>query len=126
MKMKCLLAAIALFSVMFTTACTHDETMGDYDSADVGKLKKVVPGVIVSMRSVRLHNKAMETSKAVDSENDASLGRSHGIEYVVKLNSGSIISMVQAESIKLKVKQHVLVIYGRTTRIVPDNGSEHY
>ncbi|MGQ3890964.1 hypothetical protein [Legionella sp. CNM-4043-24] len=106
------------------TGCSKDMSPGDYDSEEVGKIKKVVPGVIVSMRPVRLHNKAAES--AVISDTDTGTGRSHGFEYVIKLNSGSIISVVQAENIKLKNKQHILVIYGRNTRVVPDNGSENY
>ena len=47
-------------------------------------------------------------------------------EYVIKLNSGHIISVVQAENIKLKNKQRILVIYGANTRVVADHGSEDY
>ncbi len=101
---------------------------GDYDSAEVGKIKKVVPGTIISMRAVRLHTRnspVTPNSLEAESDNNA-VNRSHGFEYVIRLNSGSIISVVQAEDINLKVKQRILVIYGRNTRVVPDNGSDDY
>jgi outer membrane lipoprotein SlyB len=100
---------------------------GDYDSSEVGKIKKVVPGVIISMRPVRLHTPGALTANNLEAESEnRALNRSHGFEYVIRLNSGSIISVVQAENINLKVKQHILVISGRNTRVVPDNGSDDY
>jgi hypothetical protein len=50
--------------------------------------------------------------------------RSHGYEYVIKLNSGAIVSVVQTEEVPLKTKQKVLLIGGDTTRVVPDDGSD--
>jgi outer membrane lipoprotein SlyB len=130
MKVYKLLASL-IFSVLLIAGC-KEVAPGDYDSAEVGKIKKVVPGVIISMRPVRLHNKNAEIgittpagSHSVDTS-DSSVNRSHGFEYVIKLNSGGIISVVQAENIKLKTRQHILVIYGRNTRVVPDNGSEDF
>ena len=109
--------------------CSKSLPPGDYDAAEVGKVKKVIPGTIVSLREVRLHNKNTESmSSTIQTETnyaDNSLNRSHGFEYVIRLNSGSIISVVQAESVKLKPKQHVLVIYGENTRVVADNGGDY-
>lgn len=122
---------IAMLAALAVAGC-KEVPPGDYDSAEVGKIKKVVPGVIISMRPVRLHNKNAElglTTRGGASAtvaDDASSGRSHGYEYVIKLNSGGIISVVQAETIRLKTKQHILVIYGRNTRVVADNGSDDY
>lgn len=135
MKRNRLVCFLALMACLILTGCNKELPPGDYDSAEVGKIKKVVPGVIISMRPVRLHNKNAEigiTSPARShtsaelSGNDSMVNRSHGYEYVIKLNSGGIISVVQAENIKLKTKQHVLVIYGRNTRVVADNGSDDY
>lgn len=111
------------------SGCAKDLPPGDYDASEVGKIKKVSPGVILSLRPVRLHNPGAEPtalggSGAEPSEYSAAQLRSHGVEYVVKLNSGSIISVVQADNIQLKAKQRVLVIYGHNTRIVPDHGSD--
>ena len=99
--------------------CSKNLPPADYDASEVGKIKRVVPGVIVSMRPVRLHSKAVDTA-----ESESSVNRSHGFEYVIKLNSGNIISVVQSENIKLKTRQHILVIYGANTRVVADNGSD--
>lgn len=109
--------------------CAKAVQPGDYDSAEVGKIKKVVPGVIISKRPVNIHNKTAETVSAnvaapATEEANNTLGRSHGFEYVIRLNSGSIISVVQTEDLELKSKQHILVIYGDNTRVVADDGSE--
>jgi len=124
MMMKKLGLSLVVALSIAASGCNKDLSPGDYDSAEVGKIKKVVPGVIVSMRPVRLHSKNPEST--VPSDADSGVARSHGFEYVIKLNSGSIISVVQAENIKMKNKQHILVIYGNNTRVVPDNGSEDY
>lgn len=134
MRINTLLLAIFLSIMTLIAGCSKDIPPGDYDSSEVGKIKKVVPGVIISMRPVRLHNKEAEigitpgsrTALPASSYSDPTMNRSHGFEYVIKLNSGSIISVVQADTVKLKVKQHILVIYGRNTRVVPDHGSDDY
>jgi len=116
--------------MLLMSACHKDLPPGDYDASEVGKIKKVSPGVVLSLRPVRLHNPGAEPGvlgggdAAQPSEYNVAQSRSHGVEYVVKLNSGSIISVVQAENIQLKAKQRVLVIYGHNTRIVPDHGSD--
>ena len=130
MKCKTMLSAmIGLMCCLLLTNCHRDLVPGDYDAAEVGKIKKVVPGTIISIRPVRLHSKTNDsTSLKVTTGGyaDNSMNRTHGYEYVVRLNSGNIISVVQAEKIKFKNKQHILVIYGRNTRIVPYRGSEDY
>lgn len=42
-------------------------------------------------------------------------------EYIIKLSNGSTISIAQVQELEFEVGQHVLVIYGAKTRIVPDN-----
>lgn len=44
-----------------------------------------------------------------------------GYEYIIQLNNNSTISVTQQQDLQLALNQHVLVIYGPTTRIVPDN-----
>lgn len=97
---------------------------GEYDTNEVGKVKKVIPGVIISKRPVRLHGSTVDMSSKSNAFADSGLNQSRGIEYVIKLNSGGIISVVQTEDLKLKNKQKILVIYGKNTRVVADNGSE--
>ncbi len=109
---------------MFLSNCSK-EVPGDYDTSEVGKIKKVSPGIILSVRPVRLHStevKKDDNAAFVDN----SLLRSHGYEYVIRLNNGRIISVVQSEAVTLKAKQHILVIYGKNTRIVLDNGSDDF
>lgn len=128
MKYKAILCTmVGLVCCLLLTNCHRDLVPADYDAAEVGKIKKVVPGTIISIRPVRLHSKANDSLKVTTGGyTDNSLNRTHGYEYVVRLNSGNIISVVQAEKIKFKNKQPILVIYGKNTRIVPDRGSEDY
>ncbi len=137
MKYKNSFTCLAVSLCLLFAGCTKDTPPGDYDSAEVGKIKKVVPGVIISKRPVRIHNPAAEsTSTVVDNgttpaatantTTDATMGRSHGYEYVIRLNSGAIISLVQTEDLQLKTRQHILVIYGNNTRVVADDGSDDY
>lgn len=44
-----------------------------------------------------------------------------GVEYIIKLDNGSTLSSAQANGLNLYVGQRVNVIYGKTTRIVPDD-----
>lgn len=98
---------------------------GDYQTADVGKVNKVVPGVILSERIVNVYNKSLvQRDEVASSETNADITRKTGHEYVIRLESGSIISVVQTEDLHLEPKQHILVIYGSSTRIVPDDGSD--
>ncbi len=135
-KFKTIFKCLAISLCIGLTGCSKNITPGDYDSAEVGKIKKVVPGVIISKRPVRIHNPTAEsTSSTIDNSNpaaanaasgDAGMNRTHGYEYVIRLNSGAIISLVQTEDLNLKTKQHILVIYGNNTRVVADDGSDDY
>jgi outer membrane lipoprotein SlyB len=134
MMHKKLLACLAAIFCLFLSGCSKDIAPGEYDSTEVGKVKKVVPGVVLSRRPVNVHAKTAENlampidgsaaAPAPAAETDNSLMRSRGFEYVIRLNSGTIISIVQTEDVRLKPKQHVLVIYGNNTRVVPDEGND--
>ena len=110
------------------TGCTQTITPGHYDATEIGKVNKVVPGTILSKRPVRFHTQdtGLPSAEGGAPAGDAQthLPRSNGFEYVIRLNTGAIISVVQAEDLHLAVKQPVLVIYGTTTRVVADEGSE--
>lgn len=110
---------LLLFFGFILSSCNKTLPPGEYDSSEVGKVKKVIPGTIISKRAVNLHS-----NKNNLGEND--YNQSHGMEYVIKLNSGSIVSVVQAEDLKLKNKQKILVIYGKHTRVVPNKGSDQF
>ena len=115
---------LVLLSFSLLSGCAKDLQPGSYDVAEVGKVKKVVPGVIISKRPINIYTKNNETNFAAVEGNpvDTGVKRQRGFEYVVKLNSGDIVSIAQDEDLKLKVKQHILVIYGSNTRLVADEG----
>jgi len=57
----------------------------------------------------------------VGHELDKAINRHTGYEYIIKLDDGKTISIAQEKSIQLAIGQKVLIIYGATTRIVPDD-----
>lgn len=121
---------LVLLFGLFLTGCNKDLPPGEYDANEIGKIKKVIPGTIISKRPVNLHKQNADgLSNAKGADNSLMSGgynQTHGVEYVIKLNSGGIISVVQSEDLRLKNKQKILVIYGRHTRVVADNGSDVY
>jgi outer membrane lipoprotein SlyB len=132
MKTKTVFKSILVVLIgLVLTSCNKDLPPGEYDANEIGKIKKVIPGTIISKRPVNLHRQNTDTSAprskgSSESFIDGGYNQTHGVEYVIKLNSGSIISVVQSEDLKLKNKQKILVIYGRHTRVVADNGSDVY
>lgn len=122
----CLLALCCL--QLAGCSSTKQVPPGDYDTSEIGKIKKVAPGVIISQRNVTLHNKALENSNTTTppvSDADYNGNKTHGVEYIIRLNSGAIISVLQAENLNLSPRQHVLVIYGDNTRVMPDQGDDN-
>ncbi|KTC89032.1 hypothetical protein OQJ15_05485 [Fluoribacter dumoffii] len=113
---------------LILSGCNNTLPPGEYDSSEVGKIKKVIPGTIISKRPVNLHRNStnMTNSTTTNSFVDNGYSQTRGVEYVIKLSSGGIISVVQSEDLKLKTKQKILVIYGKHTRVVADNGSETF
>lgn len=126
MNKNVLLKSLFVILLGFTlTSCFKDQPPGDYDASEIGKVKKVIPGTIISKRAVNLHKQTANSKGQSDSNFiDAGYNQTKGVEYVIRLNSGNIISVVQNEDLKLKNKQKILVIYGRNTRVVADNGSD--
>lgn len=113
---------LSIGTLLLLASCSHPLPPSNYDAAEVGKINKVASGTVVSVQPINIRNKA-DTSGADAPTNTAPM-RSHGFEYVIKLNSGAIISVAQTEGAPLKAKQRVLVIYGGNTRVVPDEGSD--
>lgn len=52
---------------------------------------------------------------------DKSFNKHKGVEYIIRLKTGSTIAITQTEDLNLSINQPVLIIYGAMTRIVPDN-----
>lgn len=52
---------------------------------------------------------------------DKAVNTQSGIEYIIRLKKdNSTIAVAQANDLKLNVGQKVLIIYGATTRVIPD------
>lgn len=120
MKLMRILSCFCALGLL--SGCAKDIKPGNYDAAEIGKVKKVVAGVIISKRPVKFHSTT--TSSNGDGYTESAANPSRGFEYVIKLSSGEIVSIAQSEDLKLKVKQHILMIQGENTRIVPDDGSD--
>lgn len=52
---------------------------------------------------------------------DKGINRKTGYEYIIQLRNGPTISVAQTQDLEFDVQQRVMVIYGPTTRIVPDD-----
>ena len=65
--MKCIklfFGMVGIISCLLLSSCHKELAPGDYDSSEVGKIKKVVPGTVISVRPVRLHSKNDENLTA--------------------------------------------------------------
>ena len=135
MKLSKNLLQIVLSALLILnlTGCSTPKPTGNYDAADVGKINKVVPGTIIAKRMVNVYGKPANTlgsppqlstaGNQTPATIDDDITRKTGYEYVIKLESGVIVSIVQTENLNLKPKQAILVIYGTVTRVVADEGS---
>lgn len=128
-KLICCTGALLGLGIMsFTLNGCSSPTVdtGSYDSSEAGKVNKVVPGTIMSERPVVINSQipddgSTDTNSNVPSAYTAGAeNHTSGYEYIIKLDSGAMISVVQADTLQLKPKQRVLVIYGATTRVVAD------
>lgn len=121
-KYKLALGALALV-LGFSGCAKNTASPTAYADADVGVVKKVQKGVVLSERTVRIYNNPANTGEAKPGNNPnegavEGLDYSQGFEYVIRLEDGQIVSLVQNEGPRLPVSQRVLVIYGKTTRVV--------
>jgi outer membrane lipoprotein SlyB len=123
MRSSKLLFALLVGAALSLQGCAKTVAPSNYDATEVGKINKVASGTIVSAQVINIRNKQDSNGTDVPDNTGAPV-RPHGYEYVIKLNSGAIISIAQTEGEALKPKQKVLVIYGGNTRVVPDEGSD--
>jgi len=95
---------------ILVTGCAKNVLPSDHIVAGAEVTHKAVPGVIIAKHIV---NNAV----------DKNLGNQKGFEYIIKLHDGTTISLTLRESEKTQftVNQHVLVLYGATVRIAPDD-----
>ena len=54
---------------------------------------------------------------------DRALTTQGGMEYVVQLDGGQAVTLVQGPDTQIPVGQRVLVLYGERARIVPDQSA---
>ncbi|WP_019217729.1 hypothetical protein [Legionella tunisiensis] len=123
--MNKIIGLFGLVACLLLSSCSKDLAPGDYDVSEVGRLKKVASGVIISKRAVKFHSRDTANKKSEKAPGSEYIDGGRGYVYVIKLNSGAIVSVAQAEDLNLKVKQHVLVVYGKNTRVLPDDGVDN-
>src|SRR5579871_2762867 len=106
MNRKYIVFYFTFFLSLLLIGCAKDLPPGTYDSSEVGKVKKVVPGVVISKRPIHIYSKSPEVAEGSSSTEthtlDSTGKRKRGYEYVIKLNSGDIVSIAQDEDLKLK------------------------
>jgi outer membrane lipoprotein SlyB len=113
---KQLLLLLALSALI---GCSKEIPPSIYSTSEVGVVTNVKPGIVVSSRMVKL-DKTPQTAET-SSGPTSSAFQKDGYEYVVQLEDGTIISIIQNEQIKFKNNQRVFIIYGKTTRIVSND-----
>lgn len=156
--MKKFMSLISCFMlVVFIGGCAN-MSPSTYNPGEAGVASRVVHGVIVGKRAIKLEASEGNIGSVaggvggavagsaiggsdranilgavggavlggvVGNAAEKALNRHDGFEYIIKVTKdGSTISVAQAVSKKdapLEVNQRVLVIYGATTRVVPDN-----
>ncbi len=52
---------------------------------------------------------------------DESVNQQQGIEYIIRLETGKTVSVTQPLNMQFEIRQRVLVLFGSTTRVIPDN-----
>ncbi|KTD27107.1 MULTISPECIES: hypothetical protein [Legionella] len=119
--MNKLVWSFGLIFCLLLSACKSINP-SEYDVSEVGKLKKVASGVIISKQPVKFHRKSNNSNSRVAPGSEYIDG-GQGYVYVIKLNNGAIVSVAQSEDLKLKIKQRVLIVYGKHTRVLPDDSS---
>lgn len=149
-KFRSLVVISMLFSLL--SGCTGNVSPNTYDAAEAGVASKVVQGVIIGKRKVKIDANSGAGGLAgaaagavggsaigggdrthiagaiggavlggmIGNQIDKRVNRHQAYEYIIRLKNGSTISIAQVQELEFAIHQPVLVIYGATTRIVPD------
>lgn len=56
---------------------------------------------------------------------DKAIHQKKGYEYIIQLEDGKTVSVVQTKQVEFDLNQKVMILYGAMTRIVPDETSFH-
>lgn len=126
--MKIVITALILL-VVSISGCSKALPPSIYGSNEIGILNKVQSGIILSKRQVYVNaNEEIDQSQKGRriSANEISAGVTHqqGFEYIIRLEDGKVVSVVQADDMKFKVNQRVFVVYGETTHIIPNQSAK--
>jgi outer membrane lipoprotein SlyB len=54
---------------------------------------------------------------------DKTIHHQRGYEYIINLDDGKTVSVVQNQDVVFDINQKVLIVYGAMTRIIPDEAS---
>jgi outer membrane lipoprotein SlyB len=152
--MKRILLFVTLPVVLgLMTGCGPNVSPNTYEASESGVASKVLSGVIVGKRAVKIDAKSgvgglagagvgAAGGSAIGGSPQANIAGAIGgaviggllgnavdkaahshkaFEYIINLKDGSTISIAQVQEMEFEVGQSVLVIYGSTTRIVPNN-----
>lgn len=144
---------IVSLMVSLVAACGRPVSPNVYDACEAGVPSKVVQGVIVAKRKVKIDASSGVGGLAgaaggavggsaigggsrgnivgaiggavlggiVGDAIDKGVNSKKAYEYIIKLRNGPTISIAQAQELEFQVNQPVMVIYGATTRIIPDD-----
>lgn len=151
--MKKIVSFLSLLLLGLVIGCANNVSPNRYEASEAGVASKVVSGVIIGKRSVKIDGKSGVGGLAgagagavggsaigsgfhgnaagaiggavvgglVGNAIDKGINTHKAFEYIIKLETGSTISIAQVQQLEFELGQPVLIIYGAMTRIVPDN-----
>jgi len=106
--------------IALLAACSKDMQPDVYDTAEIGVVARVTKGVIISKNPVKITMSGEDsTINALPAANEFDKGVQFkkGFQYIIQLEDGQVISVVENENVSFKPKQKVLITFGKTTRI---------
>jgi outer membrane lipoprotein SlyB len=136
----------------FLAGCAETLSPNTYTAKQAGRVNKVVPATIVSMRPVNISTNTGIGGLAgvvagaaagsaigggsrmniiggtggalaggyLGNKVEGAFSNEKGTEYVLRTKDGSYLTVTQVDELNLRIGQKVLIMYGSTTRIVPD------
>jgi outer membrane lipoprotein SlyB len=129
--------ACAILVTIFLTSCAENPSPNIYTTPEVGVASKVNKGTVLSARAVVIDNNSGAGGLAgsvAGAAGGAALGNSASSVVIGAVggavvggvlgnavDKGRIISIAQSDPVPFRVHQHVLVVYGALTRVVPDD-----
>lgn len=110
-------------SLLTLTACASDINADSYQASAVGQTAPVDDGVIVDVRAVNIQGSDSPfgalAGALLGDFTQKELTAQKALQYFVRLPDGKTVSVIQGSKNPLKKGQKVLVVYGRTTKLIP-------